>query len=191
MALVTGTFEADGFGDIVLLRPGQSLDYTITVGEGDEFIGIITLLASTRTAVWAAAQDDTTGNLIEYIGTEETPLEGSVASGTITNNHTKDEFVRFSVTDFDGDDIGWTLAHDFAEGYGRGIDKSAIYADLRLSNGFCLMTSKGTPVDGTSGTGSGYAGPGSICVDVTNAIMYINTNTAASPLWAYVGLQST
>ena len=54
-----------------------------------------------------------------------------------------------------------------------------------------LLVKAGTPVDGTSGTGAGYAGPGSLCTDKTNAKLYINTNTAASPLWTVVGTQTT
>jgi hypothetical protein len=46
-----------------------------------------------------------------------------------------------------------------------------------------IMTNAGTPVDGTSGTGVALAGPGSLCIDFTNAVLYINTNTKASPLW--------
>ena len=54
-----------------------------------------------------------------------------------------------------------------------------------------MLTKAGTPTDGTSGTGAGTAGPGSLCADYTNAKLYINTNTKASPLWTVVGAQTT
>ena len=48
----------------------------------------------------------------------------------------------------------------------------------------------GTPTNGTSGTGVGFAGPGSLCSDYTNAVLYINTGTKASPTWTVAGTQS-
>lgn len=58
-------------------------------------------------------------------------------------------------------------------------------------NSVVVLTKAGAPVDGTSGTGAGLAGPGSICIDYTNAKAYINTNTKASPTWTVVGAQTT
>jgi len=49
----------------------------------------------------------------------------------------------------------------------------------------------GTPTSGTSGTYAGSADPGDLCIDTTNAILYINTNTAASPTWTEVLDMST
>ena len=45
------------------------------------------------------------------------------------------------------------------------------------------ITKAGAPVNGTSGDGAGSAGPGSILIDYTNAVMYINTGTKSSPTW--------
>jgi len=53
-----------------------------------------------------------------------------------------------------------------------------------------ILAGAGAPTDGTSGTGAGDAGPGSLYSDVTNAFLYINTNTKASPTWTKVGTQS-
>lgn len=64
-----------------------------------------------------------------------------------------------------------------------------LYLDAAMET--CMIVKAGTPVDGTSGTGAGYAGPGSLCIDKTNAKAYINTNTAASPLWTVLGTQTT
>jgi hypothetical protein len=41
----------------------------------------------------------------------------------------------------------------------------------------------GAPVDGTSGTLAGVAKKGALLVDTTNANLYINTGTKASPTW--------
>ena len=54
-----------------------------------------------------------------------------------------------------------------------------------------LFGNDGAPTDGTSGTKVGRANPGSLCIDVTNAVLYQNTNTKASPLWTLVGIQTT
>lgn len=52
------------------------------------------------------------------------------------------------------------------------------------------FTNAGTPTDGTSGTGAGVTGPGSICIDTTNTLHYINTGTLASPTWTKTGAQT-
>lgn len=70
--------------------------------------------------------------------------------------------------------------------------KGPIAADggIYIGNGCWIISNPGTPVAGTSGTGAGFAGPGSLVSDTTNAILYINTNTKASPTWTKVGTQS-
>jgi len=62
---------------------------------------------------------------------------------------------------------------------------------VMLGNDVVIITNAGGPTDGTSGTGAGFAGPGSLCIDYTNAVVYVNTNTKASPLWTVVGAQTT
>lgn len=52
------------------------------------------------------------------------------------------------------------------------------------ATGVGVFSSAGVPVNGTSGTGAGNAGKGSLCVDTTNGDLYINQNTTASPTWA-------
>jgi len=44
----------------------------------------------------------------------------------------------------------------------------------------------GVPVDGTSGTSAGSAAKGDLLVDTTNANLYQNTNTLASPTWTQI-----
>lgn len=67
-----------------------------------------------------------------------------------------------------------------------------IQAALRAlaDNSLLPIVNAGAPVNGTSGTGAGVAGPGCLLIDTTNKFLYINTNTKASPTWTKVGTQS-
>lgn len=70
---------------------------------------------------------------------------------------------------------------------------SANIGQLNITNGpnaIIKVIGAGVPTDGTSGTKAGEAGPGSEYTDVTNAKLYINTGTKASPTWTVVGTQS-
>lgn len=70
-----------------------------------------------------------------------------------------------------------------------GIKK--VYRGIQLDNDVCIITNAGTPTDGAAGTGAGRCGPGSLCIDFTNSVLYTNVNTKASPLWVAVSTQST
>lgn len=48
----------------------------------------------------------------------------------------------------------------------------------------------GAPTSGTSGTGNGFAGPGSTYVNITTGAKYLNTNTKASPTWSILATGS-
>jgi len=67
-----------------------------------------------------------------------------------------------------------------------------IQACLRAlgDNDLLPVVNAGAPTNGTSGTGATFAGPGCLCIDVTNKILYINTNTRLSPTWTKVGTQT-
>ena len=67
-----------------------------------------------------------------------------------------------------------------------------MFAMLRalINNGVPILTNAGAPTNGTSGTFVGQAGPGALLIDYTNAVLYQNTNTAASPTWTDVSLSS-
>jgi len=58
-----------------------------------------------------------------------------------------------------------------------------------ITPGILSMSGAGYPTDGTSGTGAGVAAPGCLYQDTTNGLLFINTNTKASPLWTVVGTQ--
>jgi len=53
-----------------------------------------------------------------------------------------------------------------------------------VDNGVFNLAGTGTPTNGTSGTGAGFAGPGSFYFDYTNGIAYVNRGTKLSPTWA-------
>lgn len=55
-----------------------------------------------------------------------------------------------------------------------------------LNHNVWIRADDGAPVNGTTGTGAGIAGPGSIYIDYTNAIIYSNTGTLASPTWTAI-----
>jgi hypothetical protein len=55
--------------------------------------------------------------------------------------------------------------------------------DLALNNVFDTVGA-GAPTSGSSGTGAGYLGPGSFYYDSTNQILYVQTGTLATPVWA-------
>ncbi len=56
---------------------------------------------------------------------------------------------------------------------------------LQLGNGVVLFDGTTTPTDGTSGTGAGQAGPGSVYFR-TAAKQFVNTGTKGSPTWVNI-----
>jgi hypothetical protein len=52
------------------------------------------------------------------------------------------------------------------------------------------INDSGAPTSGTSGTGAGFAGPGSTYVNTATGFKYLNTNTKASPTWSLIGTGS-
>jgi len=64
-----------------------------------------------------------------------------------------------------------------------------IQASLRaLANNYVLpVILAGAPTDGTSGTGAGYCGPGTLLINTSTGAVYYNSNTKASPTWSQLG----
>jgi hypothetical protein len=67
-----------------------------------------------------------------------------------------------------------------------------IWAMLRvlINNNLPFLTNAGAPTSGAAGTYFGQAGPGALLIDFTNAILYINTGTLASPTWTKTSLNA-
>jgi hypothetical protein len=61
-----------------------------------------------------------------------------------------------------------------------------IWAGLKQlsNNDIWDVVDAGAPVNGTSGTGAGFVGIGSVYINTTNGARYINTGTKASPTWS-------
>src|SRR5229473_1694125 len=59
--------------------------------------------------------------------------------------------------------------------------------NLRFPNAVLVpLQGAGAPTNGTSGTGAGKAGVGSLYIDTTAGVWYTNTNTKASPTWTVI-----
>lgn len=54
---------------------------------------------------------------------------------------------------------------------------------LLMNNDIYQISGNGAPTNGTSGTYATRAGKGSIYIDYTNGVVYLNTGTKASPTW--------
>jgi hypothetical protein len=67
------------------------------------------------------------------------------------------------------------------------------FAMLRalINNGTPIVTNAGAPTNGTSGTYAGQAGKGSVLLDYSNGVLYINSGTLASPIWTQTSAAST
>ena len=55
---------------------------------------------------------------------------------------------------------------------------------VQLSRGVYVFAGAGNPTNGTSGTGAGWAGIGSLYVNATSGTLFQNTGTKASPTWS-------
>lgn len=78
----------------------------------------------------------------------------------------------------------------YVNGYNKGdIRLGGDINGTAAGNDVLIMRKAGAPTNGTSGDGAANAGPGSLLIDTTNAKLYINTNTKASPTWTIVGTQ--
>lgn len=65
-------------------------------------------------------------------------------------------------------------------------DEGVATKSARLSNDIWIIGGLGAPADGTSGTGAGVTGKGSVYASSTGGSLYVNTGTKASPTWTIV-----
>ena len=61
-------------------------------------------------------------------------------------------------------------------------------ANIRMEDDVVVMVNTGAPVNGT--TGDNFAGTGSLYVDSTAGVLYINTGAISNPTWVVVGTQT-
>lgn len=136
----------------------------------------------------AKAGADISGRFAAIRGKMETAAEG----GTIAKIVGLD--IDFALTTAPTYGAGIALYSSGGQVLDYGIDFTNVgstpltpdKAELRLSNDVCILTGAGAPSDGESGTGAGYAGPGSIYLDITNKTIRLNEGTKASPTWTTV-----
>jgi hypothetical protein len=98
-----GTLSAVGSSPVFLVRPGQSFTYAVTVAAEEAFIGTVRLERSRNGGqTWEGEC---------FVGTEEAPLEGTIASGTVVNSYQKAERYRLSVEEIDeaSDDVAYAF----------------------------------------------------------------------------------
>lgn len=65
----------------------------------------------------------------------------------------------------------------------RYVKNLQLAAAQLAKNDVWFVPDAGAPTNGTSGTGVGMMGPGSLYFDTTGAVMYQNIGTKASPFW--------
>lgn len=72
------------------------------------------------------------------------------------------------------------------------ITSPSIWAAMKdlAENGYWELIGSGAPTSGTSGSGAGFAGLGSMYRDSATGYTYKNTGTAASPTWSLSALSS-
>lgn len=56
-------------------------------------------------------------------------------------------------------------------------------AGVHIGNSVWVIQKAGVPANGTSGTGAGWAGIGTLYINRTAGTLYQNTGTKASPTW--------
>lgn len=130
-------------------------------------------------AVLGGIGDGTTtakGAFIAYIDGDSAQTNAGAAFKVMHNNSTAASKFTYGLDLYDPARDGYNAV-------------SYANADVRLTNEICILSGSGVPVDGVSGTGAGFAGTGSLYVRTTG-VLYINTNTKASPTWTVVGSQS-
>ena len=131
-----------------------------------------------RGAVLASIEDGVTeadGAFVAYIDGDSSVTNANAAFKVMTNNSTAASGFAFGLDLQDA-------AHD---GFNAVDDAFYTSAPLRLVRDVVWLAGDAVPTDGTSGTGAGVAGPGSIYsrTNDTNGEVYVNTNTQASPTW--------
>lgn len=184
LAAAAGTSEA-GDSDFLGAIMGNLLNDATLTKTGNYLAGVIAHYSVTgagsgtypKGALLAGIGDGSTdakGAVVAYIdGDSGASTKAGAAFKVMHNNSTATNKFDFGVDLFDA-------AHD---GFNA---PSYAKAEIRMLGEACIFTKAGAPVDGVSGTGAGFAGPGSLAIDTTNSDAYLNAGTKASPTWKLV-----
>lgn len=124
-----------------------------------------------------------TGGVIGMIMDTVTDVDGAVVGhidgdSGITKANAAFKASMKNSTSGSGFDYGLDLYQAAVDGY---LELAILKADLRLSKEICVFSGTTAPVDGT--TGATFAGKGSVYIARDTGVMYLNTNTKASPAW--------
>jgi hypothetical protein len=105
-------------------------------------------------------------------------------SGTVVCAGTESTEVLKVYEDAEGEDVLKV------EGDGVTVPKLTVTGDRIVLATVVILTGAGAPVDGTSGTGLNVAGIGSLYIDTTAGVLWIQTGLITSPVWVKVGTQT-
>lgn len=148
--------------------------------------GVVGEVSGAKTGQLSSAAD---GAFVAVIGGDAGAVQARAAY-TVDFNNTGPQAGGASYFRF-GVDLQGPGAHDgymtgrYQDGYLRlGGDYSNAGTLERVSN-VCVLAGTTAPTNGTSGTGAGQCGAGSLYIrqDGASSALFQNTNTAASPTW--------
>ena len=134
-------------------------------------------------AVLGGISDGTTtadGAFVAYIDGDSALTTAGAGFKVMNNNSTPGS----------GFDFGVDLQDAAHDGYAAVDEDFYNKAPLRLVRDVVVLVNDGAPTSGPTGTGAGTAGTGSLYVNTTSGVLYINTGSMASPSWMFVGDQS-
>mgnify|MGYP001607314335 CR=1 FL=1 len=183
LAAAVGNNTASFNGAIRGMIKGAALTKTNVVQAGVHGVYWVT---STNASTWPTAavigeiHDGTTtadAAVLALVGGDSNTATAGAAFGVVSMNSTSATPFTYGL-DLSPAALGAFLRVNFAN------------ADIRLSNDVVVKPGTGAPADGVSGTGAGFAGPGSLYVNISDGKWYTNTNTKASPTWTVVGSQA-
>lgn len=117
-----------------------------------------------------------------------TAADGAVVAlidgdSALTKANAAFKFMMKNTTSGSGVDYGLDLTDVGVDGY---PDAVILKSDIRMSHDVCNFSIAGAPVDGVSGTGAGFAGPGSLVVRRDTGKGYFNGGSKASPAWKLI-----
>jgi hypothetical protein len=78
------------------------------------------------------------------------------------------------------------MAIETVQNFGTPMSIWGMLTGLVTKRSIIIIPNAGVPSNGTSGTGVGQAGTGSLCINYTSGLLYINSGTAASPTWTAI-----
>lgn len=131
------------------------------------------------------------GAVLGGIGDGSTSADGAFVAyidgdSAVTTADAAYKVMRNNSVPGSGFDFGVDLQDEARDGFGAIDETFYKEAPLRLVRDVVVLVDDGAP---TAATGAGTAGKGSLYVDVTNGVLYINVGDDTTPSWVTVGSQ--